>query len=99
MKKAPIKIKDKEISFELIPEYQFHPIRKWRFDWCILDKMIAVEIEGGVFSNGRHVRGQGFINDMEKYNAATVLGWKVLRYTPQQFKDYLFINDIKSICL
>jgi len=33
---------------------------------------------------GRHNRGQGFINDMEKYNAATELGWRVLRYEPDK---------------
>ena len=63
-------------------EHRFHPIRKWRFDYAILDKMIAIEVEGGVFSQGRHTRGVGFSNDMEKYNNAVVLGWRLLRVTP-----------------
>jgi len=45
--------------------------------------MIAVEVEGGVWSRGRHVRGAGYLADLEKYNAAVVMGWRVLRYTPQ----------------
>ena len=84
-------------NFELIPEFKFHPVRKWRFDWAILEHKIAIEIEGGAYSKGRHTRPIGFINDMEKYNAAAVLGWYVLRYTPQQFKSYSFITDIENL--
>ena len=50
---------------------------------------MALEIEGGVFSRGRHVRPMGFLADMEKYNAAAVLGWRVLRCTP----DTLYHKD------
>jgi very-short-patch-repair endonuclease len=66
------------------PEYRFHPKRQWRADFAHPGYKIIVEIEGGVFSNGRHVRGQGYLNDMEKYNAAVLLGWKILRYAPGQ---------------
>lgn len=84
-------------NLELIYEYRFHPKRRWRFDLAIPEHKIAIEIEGGAWSNGRHTRGKGFIKDMEKYNAATVLGWKVLRYTPQQFRNYVFIKDVEQI--
>jgi hypothetical protein len=46
--------------------------------------MVALEVEGGAWSGGRHTRGAGFLGDMEKYNAAAILGWCVLRCTPQQ---------------
>ena len=69
-------------------EYQFYNQRKWRFDFAIgnqpLDQKIAIEIEGGVFSNGRHTRGSGYIKDMEKYNHAVLQGWSVLRYATHQ---------------
>lgn len=48
--------------------------------------VVAVEIHGGVFSRGRHVRGLGFVKDMEKENAMTELGLKVLKFTPQQVR-------------
>lgn len=35
---------------------------------------------------GRHTRGSGFVKDMEKYNAAGLLGWRVFRFTPKQLK-------------
>jgi len=76
-------------------EYRFHPKRKWRFDYAHPELMIAVETEGGVWVQGRHIRGKGYINDMEKYNAAQLLGWKVLRYTPQQTDK--MINDITEL--
>jgi len=61
-------------------EYRFHPTRKWRFDLAYPDKKIAIEAEGGVWTGGRHTRGGGYTKDAEKYNAAVVLGWRVLRY-------------------
>lgn len=58
--------------------------RRWRFDAAWPNMWIALEIEGGVFSRGRHTRGAGYVRDMEKYNAAAVLRWCVLRFTPEQ---------------
>jgi hypothetical protein len=46
--------------------------------------MIALEVEGGVWTRGRHTRGKGFLGDMEKYNAAALGGWCVLRVTPDR---------------
>jgi hypothetical protein len=60
-------------------EFQFHPERKWRFDMAWPERKIALEVEGGVFSKGRHTRPSGFIGDCEKYNEAALLGWRVFR--------------------
>jgi|WetSurMetagenome_2_1015567.scaffolds.fasta_scaffold01420_15 very-short-patch-repair endonuclease len=65
-------------------EYKFHPTRKWRFDFCFPENKLAIEIEGGIFSKGRHVRGTGYLEDMKKYNAATLLGYRILRYQPRE---------------
>ena len=62
-------------------QHRFHKVRRWRFDFAWPDEMVAVEIEGGTFSGGRHSRGMGHHRDCEKYNTATVAGWKVLRFT------------------
>ena len=61
-------------------EFRFHPKRKWRFDFAFIENRIAVEIEGGVWNKGAHVRPVHFLSDMEKYNEAAILGWKVLRF-------------------
>src|SRR5262245_52209213 len=66
------------------PEYAFAKPRRWRFDYAWPDLKIALEVEGGAFSGGRHTRGAGFRNDLEKYNAATSAGWRVFRVLPEQ---------------
>jgi hypothetical protein len=65
-----------------VEEHRFHGTRKWRFDFAWPDQKVALEVEGGVFSGGRHVRGAGFKADCEKYNTALRMGWRVLRYVP-----------------
>lgn len=62
-------------------EYKFHPVRKWRFDFAWPDEKVAIEAEGGIWTNGAHTRGKHFNSDSQKYNAAVILGWRVLRYT------------------
>lgn len=73
----------KSIGVNVTPEYRFHPIRRWRFDFADPALMIAVEIEGGTWVGGRHITGSGYAKDCEKYNTATALGWRVFRFTPQ----------------
>jgi hypothetical protein len=65
-------------------EHVFALPRKWRFDVAWLNEKIALEIEGGTFAGGRHTRGAGFRADMEKYNRAVLLGWRVVRVLPEQ---------------
>ena len=67
-------------------EYKFYPVRRWRFDFAWPEEKVAVEIEGGVYIDGRHTRGEGYERDLEKYNAATASGWKVFRFTPGMLK-------------
>jgi hypothetical protein len=64
-------------------EYCFATSRRWRFDYSWPAALVALEVEGGVWTRGRHTRGAGFLKDIEKYNAAAVLGWRLLRVTPQ----------------
>ena len=61
-------------------EYRFAAGRQWRFDFCLPDYRIAIEIEGGTWTDGRHTRGKGYQADCLKYNAAALDGWTVLRY-------------------
>ncbi|MBU6392532.1 MAG: hypothetical protein KGQ83_09870 [Planctomycetes bacterium] len=76
-------------------EVKFHPVRKWRFDFAHPELKIAVEIEGGLWVIGRHNRPQSMIKDIEKYNQAILLGWRVLRYTPQQTGE--LIRDVEIL--
>ena len=78
-------------------EYKFHPTRKWRFDFCWPELKIAVEVEGGVWSGGRHTTGSGFTKDCEKYNHAALLGYRVLRFTGDTIKSHEAIDMIKEM--
>lgn len=70
-----------------VGEHRFHPVRKWMFDLAWPDHKLAVEVEGGVWTGGRHSGGVGMVKDMEKYNHATAAGWKLYRVTPGQLAD------------
>lgn len=76
-------------DWPFVPEFQFHPVRKWRFDWAFLEKKIAIEIEGVTYggAGGRHQRGLGLEKDAEKYNCAAENSWTVLRYTPRMIQQ------------
>jgi len=79
-----------------IAEYRFATPRRWRWDFCWIEQKLALEIDGGVWTRGRHTRGKGFINDMEKQNAGVVLGWSLLRVTPEQVRDGYAVYLVKE---
>ena len=78
----------KELGLNFVREYGFHKDRKWRFDYVLSDRKVptgtAIEIEGGLHTRGRHVRPKGYEADLEKYNTATLMGWRVLRFSTGQ---------------
>jgi hypothetical protein len=97
-----------ELSFQLkalsqrfrVPcetEFRFHPVRRWRFDGAFPSVKIAVEIDGGVWSYGRHNRGSGYLKDMEKLNHAARLGWAVYHFTPQMLTSGEFWSWMEEV--
>ena len=81
---------------EVKPEHMFYQGRKWRIDFAIVDLKIGIEIEGGVWTYGAHTRGKGFVDDMEKYNAAATLGWVILRFTPQDLNKITTFETVQK---
>jgi very-short-patch-repair endonuclease len=82
---------------EPVTEFRFHPKRKWRFDYAWISHKIALEVEGGAWTRGRHTRGAGFLKDCEKYNMAGKMGWRIFRFTPTQVSNdeaALFLMDV-----
>lgn len=87
---------------DLTIEHQFHPSRKWRFDFAHLPTKVAIEIEGGTgvrktkegkLFSGRHTTSAGYASDCEKYNEAVRLGWRVFRLTGKMIN----IKELESI--
>ena len=59
--------------------------RRHRFDFAFVLHKIAVEIDGNawhVAGGGRHMQD----SDLEKYNLAAKLGWRVFRFSPGMLK-------------
>lgn len=74
------------MSLPFVAEHRFCK-RMWRFDFAIPELLIGIECEGGIFTNGAHTRGKHYESDMEKYNAASLLGWRVLRFSGDMIKN------------
>jgi very-short-patch-repair endonuclease len=84
--KLPTPIRECRISEE----------RRWRCDFVWPTLGLIVEVEGGVFSGGRHTRGLGFTKDCEKYNFATLAGYSVLRVTPEHIKTGIALEWVEK---
>ena len=76
-------------------EFVFSQERKFRFDWAVPQILVAIEYEGIFSEKSGHTTLSGYKKDVEKYNLATKLGWKILRYTADNYLD--FENDLKII--
>lgn len=81
-----------------VREHRFHPVRRWRFDMAWPDRMLAAEIEGGVAAagHGHHSRA-GYRADCEKYNAAALAGWLVLRFTTDMVRDGEHVETLARV--
>lgn len=70
--------------------------RKWAFDFAWPARLVALEIEGGVWIGKGHGRGVGIHKDMLKYNCATLLGWKVIRVQPKEVFSESTVEMIRA---
>ena len=87
-----------------IGEYRFHNIRLWRFDFAWPGALLAVEVDGGnqmvrrsrrtgkPVVVGRHTKD----SDLAKLNAAAILGWRVMRFSPQMVRSGEALTTIKE---
>lgn len=78
------------------PEFKFSEDRRWRADFC-WQKPVALmlEIDGGLFVNGGHNRGAALLAQMEKQNAAVLMGYRILRYSPDQLHEAA--RDVRAV--
>ena len=74
-------IKDSGISEGMVRELRAIEGRRFRVDFCWPDSMLAVEVQGGIWTRGRHARPMGIVKDYEKFNLLILGGWRVLLLT------------------
>ena len=79
-----------------VREYPFASPRKWRADFAFVPQMLLVEVEGGTRHGGRHNRHEGFTADCQKYNAATLRGYRVLRFTTGMVESSEAVDTIRK---
>lgn len=77
-------------------EFRFHPTRKWRADFAIPSAKILIEIDGGIWMQGRHNRPAGFEADQIKRNAAAALGYLCLHFLPKHVASGYFIETVRG---
>lgn len=80
-----------------VAELRFAAPRRWRFDFAWEDRRLACEVEGAVWTGGRHTRGAGFEKDAEKYAEALCRGWRVLRVTTGMVRDGRALGYLERI--
>lgn len=78
---------------ELVTEHRFHPTRQWAADYAHIATRTIIEVDGGVWSGGRHNRGLGYIEDCRKLNAAAAGGWTVFRIAT----GMVTVDDVQPI--
>lgn len=77
-----------------VREHPFHPLQRhrplqlrMRFDLAWPEQRVALEIDGGVWTGGRHVRPGGFLGDHRKRNEAARYGWRIVYTTWQAAEE------------
>jgi very-short-patch-repair endonuclease len=68
-------------NYTIETEYKFLEDRKFHFDIAIPELKIAIELNGGIWSGGRHTNGTNYEKDLEKINLAQANGWRVFQFT------------------
>ncbi len=84
-------------------EFRFCEDRMWRADFAWPDHMLLVECEGGIFARamrngqeyGWHQSVERMLGDMAKYNAAILLGYRVLRYAAKAVSNGIALREIE----
>lgn len=87
-----------EGSLTIFKEWKFWPERQFRFDRAWPGHKLAVEIEGGLWrrGGGAHSHPNNIMRDIEKYNGAVLLGWRVLRFSDYHLKSPYVVECVRE---
>lgn len=79
-------------------EYQFAADlgRKWRFDFAWPEQMVALEVQGGIWTRGRHTRGAALKLEWEKLNTAAIMGWRILFCEPSAVTSHTLTRQLRA---
>ncbi len=73
------------------------PGRRFRYDFAWPDRLLAVEVDGGVWMRGKHARGGGIERDCEKSVLGWEAGWRVMRVTPDLVQSGRALQALEAV--
>lgn len=83
------------LGIEFEKEKKFDKKRRFRSDYYVPELNLLIEYEGIYSEISRHTFYEGYSKDVEKYNLVQVNGYRLLRYTSDNF--VMFEEDLKKI--
>lgn len=86
---------------EVVMEYKFHPVRKWKADYYLPDQdpPVIVEYDGLMHAghNASHASIGGILRDSEKANHATAMGIRFFRANAKTIQDGSFFTIMETV--
>lgn len=79
-----------------VPEARFHETRKWAIDFYWPNERVAVEVDGAIWTGGRHTRGSGWVADAEKRRAMAAAGILLVPITPDDVATGIWVEPVRE---
>ena len=78
-----------------VKEYHFNKTKEygekdWRNDYYLPELNLAIEVEGGIWNNGGHLRPAMYLDNLDKYNAITMAKIQLLRIDTDRLNSHYF---------
>lgn len=77
-------------------QYKWHPDRRFKADFLVMPD-ILVEVQGGIWTKGRHVRAMGYQMDCQKMCLAQLHGYSILYVTDKMIQSGEAVRTIEGI--
>ena len=86
-----------ELGVHFDRQHKYAPGRRLRADFALRLQGLLTEVMGGVYNRRAYGSVTGVLADIDRLNAATMAGWRMLRFTPDQVADGT-AKDMVSRC-
>ena len=76
-------------------QHRYAKPRKLAADFAWPESRLLVEVQGGIWGRKAHGSITGILADIDRLNAATLAGWRLLRVTPDMVKSGVALQVIE----
>ncbi|MGE0133748.1 MAG: hypothetical protein AB7L91_06355 [Dehalococcoidia bacterium] len=76
--------------------HHYVPGRRFEADIAIPSARLLIEVQGGIYTRQAHGSVSGVLRDNERLNLATLHGWAVLRFTPEEVGSGVALTTIEE---